>query len=202
MKARKSALPGCALIALLGLVLGGLAIAFSAALVLGAGNLPLGTAPTPDAAGALALVTQVQTARAGVPFTVTVSEGTATLAARTALAAARVSEVNGADIRFSEGGRLVATAEVGALGGRRLALVYDLTVDGTTLRPTLVGGALKLFGPADGALGWVLVPAGAITSQPLYAQAQRMIDAVAATFNLRSLHAGKGVLRLVLIKRT
>ncbi len=176
--------------ALLILLLG---CAFSAGIAFGSGSLPLGPRPVPDRASAGAVKRAADGTPVGGTLNVALTDGAATALADDAMRASGVKDVG---VRFAANGDMIVTGDVAQLGGRQVALIYNLSTESGRLSAKLEGAAVNVFGNNESSFGWVAVPAGFITGVPSVASAQTQLNQELNNYSVKSLAIQQGGLRL------
>jgi hypothetical protein len=179
--------------ALLILLLG---CAFSAGIAFGSGSLPLGPRPAPDRASASAVKRAADGTPVGGTLNVALTDGAATALADDAMRASGVKDVKDVGVRFAANGDMIVTADVAQLGGRQVALIYNLSTESGRLNATLEGAAVNVLGNNESSFGWVAVPAGLLTSVPAVASSQTQLNRELNSYSVKSLAVQQGTLRL------
>ncbi|HQV26457.1 MAG TPA: hypothetical protein PLG23_00485 [Thermoflexales bacterium] len=179
--------------ALLILMLG---CAFSAGIAFGSGSLPLGPRPAPDRASALAVKRAADGTPVGGTLNVALTDGAATALAEDAMRASGVKDVSDVGVRFAANGDMIVTGDVAQLGGRQVALIYNLSTESGRLSANLEGAAVNVLGNSESSFGWVAVPAGFLTGVPSVASAQTQLNRELNNYSVKSLAIQQGGLRL------
>jgi hypothetical protein len=179
--------------ALLILLLG---CAFSAGIAFGSGSLPLGPRPAPDRAAASAVKRAADGTPVGGTLNVALTDGAATALADDAMRASGVRDVKDVGVRFAANGDMIVTADVAQLGGRQVALIYNLSTESGRLNANLEGAAVNVLGNNESSFGWVAVPAGLITSVPAVASSQTQLNRELNNYSVKSLAVQQGGFRL------